>query len=126
VRTYALLQLTLLVALAGCTNARHAAAASAAPSPLRACETREVKFDGADVVVAGNVDATVGSIQVVDAPSAAAKAKALDDAYRNFGKPRPDTRVVQHANKWGLTTYTDLCGHLVRSTNNAEPVTPAR
>lgn len=117
-RTNALVQLALALALAGCSSGAHRAndSATAAPSPLHACETRELTVDDADVILVANADARVGSVAIVSAPSDDAREKALDDVTHTFGTPHPDTAVIAHPSKWGLTTYSDRCGH---------PVSPA-
>jgi hypothetical protein len=67
-------------------------------------------LDGMQVVVTSNLDNSLASVEVVKAPSSAARARAVDDAIHLFGPLRRDTRVIARQSKWGLTTLTDLCG----------------
>lgn len=107
--------LALLCACAGSRQSTAATATSpdASPSPLRSCESRELTIDGADVVVQANVDRTPASIVVVRAPDEDARAKAFEDARKDFGDPHPDTRTQTKQFKWGLVQLTDLCGRPV-------------
>lgn len=118
-RTYALFSVAALSLLAACTGSRADDAASASPSPLaspaplRACETRELTIDGADVVVQANVDRTLGAIVVAHADDDTIRTHALADAAKLFGEPHPDTRTTQRQSKWGLIQITDPCGRPV-------------
>jgi hypothetical protein len=119
VRTHHLLQLAALFALTACasnhrsTAAQAATAAQSSPAPLHGCETRELTLDDADIVVNGNIDGTLASYVIVRAPSPSTRARAIVDVRNDFGLPRPDTQIIAHQSKWGLTTYTDRCGHPV-------------
>lgn len=117
-RCRSLLFVALALAGAGCSGARHAADArsspNARPSPLSSCETRALTLDGTTVVVAGNADGTLASVTVAGpVKSAAARAKVLRQVRAAFGPPLRDSAVVEHTSKWGLTMYTDRCGHPV-------------
>lgn len=126
-RTYALFSVAALSLLAACTGSRADDAASASPSPLaspaplRACETRELTIDGADVVVQANVDRTLGAIVVAHADDDAARTHALADAAKLFGEPHPDTRTTERPSKWGLVAVTDMCGRTVTPSSSATP-----
>jgi len=72
-------------------------------------------FDGAEVVVTSNADSSLASVEIVRAPNAAARARAVDDAIHWFGPVRRDARVMTRSSKWGLTTLTDPCGRPVAS-----------
>lgn len=72
-----------------------------------------MEFDGAEVVVTSNVDTSLDSVEIVKAPSASARSRAVDDAIHLFGPVRRDTRVMARQSKWGLTTLTDPCGRPV-------------
>ena len=116
VRRY-LVPIFAAVVLASCSSASNASDSSGAtaspdatPSPLKACETREVTLDGADLVVTANADATLSSVRVVDSNDNAASTAAEQSAERAFGPLHRDTRVIAHQNKWGLTTFSDECG----------------
>jgi hypothetical protein len=116
-RTYALLGITLALAIAGCTSSRHAASASkTALSPLAPCESREVSLDGADAVVTSNADSTLASVRFVDGAGNAARRAALAAMYRVFGTVHVDTDLVAQSSKWGLATWTDRCGRPVTFT----------
>ena len=108
--------LTSLIALYGCAAQRHAAATTAsAPdlSALQPCETRFLSLAGADVVVTANADGSVASIAVPgNGPS---RAEALKQARTVFGSPHLDAERVARQSKWGLITWTDRCGRLVRT-----------
>jgi hypothetical protein len=122
VRANALVPVALL-ALAGCAGAHTDNAASpsadASPTPtpspeaLRSCEVREFSLDDADLVVQANVDGTPASIVVIRAPSDDVRAKAFQDARKDFGDPKPDSRTEVRQYKDGLTQLTDLCGRPV-------------
>jgi hypothetical protein len=70
-------------------------------------------FDGAQVVVTSNVDTSLASVEIVKAPNAAVRSRAVDDAIHVFGAVRRDARVMTRQSKWGLTTLTDPCGRPV-------------
>lgn len=89
---------------------------SATPDALRSCEIREFSLDGADLVVQANADGTPASIVVVRAPSDDVRARAFEDARKDFGDPRPDPRTEVRQYKDGLTQLTDLCGRPVMPT----------
>lgn len=72
-----------------------------------------MEFDGAEVVVTSNVDTSLASVEIVKAPSASTRSRAVDDAIHSFGPVRRDTRVMTRQSKWGLTTLTDPCGRPV-------------
>lgn len=110
--------LLALGALAGCGGTQHAsqAQASSAPSPLRACETREVTLDGVDMVLQANIDGTPSSMTIVHAADRDTQDKAVEEARKLFGAPHPDTRTMTHQSKWGIVEITDPCGR---------PVTPS-
>jgi len=74
---------------------------------------REFSLDGADLVVVANADGTPASIVVVRAPSDDARAKAFQDARKDFGDPNIDPRTKIEAYKDGLTQLTDMCGRPV-------------
>jgi hypothetical protein len=67
-------------------------------------------LDGAQVVVTSNLDNSLASVEIVKAPNAAARSRAVDDAIHLFGPVRRDTRTIARQSKWGLTTLTDPCG----------------
>jgi hypothetical protein len=106
-----------LIAIAGCAGGHADSDASPSPSvspdALRSCEIREFSLDGADLVVQANADGTPASIVVVRAPSDDARAKAFQDARKDFGDPSPDPRTEVRQYKDGLTQLTDLCGRPV-------------
>jgi hypothetical protein len=104
----------IFCAVTACSSGHRAGeSASASPEPLGSCESRIMEFDGAEVVVTSNVDTTLASVEIVKAPSAAARERAVDDAIHRFGPVRRDTRVMTRQSKWGLTTLTDPCGRPV-------------
>lgn len=70
-------------------------------------------FDGAQVVVTSNVDTSLASVEIVKAPNASVRSRAVDDAIHLFGPVRRDARVMTRQSKWGLTTLTDPCGRPV-------------
>jgi hypothetical protein len=78
-------------------------------------------FDGVQAVVTSNSDASLAGVEIVKAPDAATRAKAIDDAIHFFGPVRRDTRVMTRQSRWGLATLTDPCGRPV-----APPTSPAR
>ena len=121
-RTNTLFQLALLLALAaGCTS-QHADATnastspSASPAPLFSCEHRELVIDGVDMTIDANVDSSVGAIQILQASSDAARARALQDAAHIFGPVVLDTRRISTATKWGFPHITDPCGRPLEAT----------
>jgi hypothetical protein len=69
-----------------------------------------MEIDGAQIVVTSNIDTSLASVEIVKAPTAAARGRAVDDAIHLFGPVRRDTRVIARQSKWGLTTLTDPCG----------------
>jgi hypothetical protein len=113
--------LTALLALGDCSASR-SAGADAAPSfaPLRSCETRELSFDGADVIVVSNANARPGSISV-DGPDERARADARNAVVRAFGQPSPDPRTFQRQWKFGLIRVTDACGRVILPNRAASP-----
>ncbi|HXF35352.1 MAG TPA: hypothetical protein VN603_12335 [Candidatus Acidoferrales bacterium] len=102
-----------LLLAAGCSSAHRGAESNASPAPLGSCESRIMDFDGAEVVVTSNVDTSLASVEIVKAPNAAARSRAVDDAIHAFGPVKRDTRVMTRQSKWGLTTLTDPCGRPV-------------
>lgn len=98
---------------AGCSSAHREVDSSASPAPLGSCESRIMEIDGAELVVTSNVDTSLASVEIVKAPNAAARSRAVDDAIHSFGSVRRDTRVMTRQSKWGLTTLTDPCGRPV-------------
>ncbi len=112
-----LIGIALALVVTGCANGRRASSAeaspNAAPSPLAACETRELTLGGADLVIAGNADGTLASVTVVRVANATDRKKALHAVRVAFGPALRDTAVIAHASKWGLTTWTDRCGRAV-------------
>jgi len=116
VRTNALLSVALF-AIAGCAGGHTDSDASPSPAdspaPLRSCEVREFTLDGAELVVQANADGTPASIVVVRAPSDDVRAKAFQDARKDFGDPSPDPRTEIRDYKDGLTQLTDMCGRPV-------------
>lgn len=122
-RTHHLL-LALALALAACSG--HAGndaspAPNATPSPLAACEVRELHLDGAELVVQANLDGTAASIVIVRSPNDDVRAKAFQDAVKFFGEPHPDTRTMTRQYKWGLTQLTDMCGRPVIGSPSPSP-----
>ncbi|HEY1977187.1 MAG TPA: hypothetical protein VGG89_11600 [Candidatus Baltobacteraceae bacterium] len=105
--------IALLAAMTGCSPAHRGAESSGSPAPLGSCESRIMEFDGAEVVVTSNVDSSLASVEIVKAPNAEARSRAVDDAIHSFGAVRRDTRVVTRQSKWGLSTLTDPCGRPV-------------
>jgi len=106
-----------LIAIAGCNGGHEQSNASpsppSSPDALRSCEVRELSLDGADLVVQANADGTPASIVVIRAPSDDARAKAFQDARKEFGDPNPDPRTQLRDYKDGLTQLTDMCGRPV-------------
>jgi len=82
---------------------------------------RELTLDGADLVVQANADGTPASITVIHAPSDEARAKAFQDARKDFGDPHLDTRTQVRAYKDGLTQLTDMCGRPVMPNASSRP-----
>jgi hypothetical protein len=78
-------------------------------------------LDGVQAVVTSNVDGTLAAVDVVHAPSAAVREKAVDDAIHYFGAVRRDTRVMQRQGRWGLSMLTDPCGRPVAATPSSSP-----
>ena len=74
---------------------------------------RELSLDGADLVVQANADGTPASIVVIRAPSDDVRARAFQDARKEFGDPNPDPRTQVRDYKDGLTQLTDMCGRPV-------------
>jgi Flp pilus assembly protein TadD len=113
-----LLAAAIALAVAGCAGGRHSANAQSSPDakppPLSACETRELTLDGTVVVVSSNADGTLASATVVAPASPAARAKTLRHVRAAFGPSIRDSALIAHASKWGLTTWTDRCGHPVK------------
>lgn len=70
-------------------------------------------FDGVEAVVTSNADTTLASVEIVKAPDAVSRARAIDDAIHYFGPVRRDTRVMTRQSRWGLATLTDPCGRPV-------------
>jgi len=116
--------LALSFALAGCAAQKPASGmqSSAAPSPLptiaplQSCETRELRFDGAEVVLVANVDRTLASLTVLASRSEAARKRATAEIEAQLGAPHVDTRIEQRPWKDGLVELTDPCGRLVTPT----------
>ncbi|MDH2910397.1 MAG: hypothetical protein HKL92_07140 [Candidatus Eremiobacteraeota bacterium] len=114
----------LSCALAGCaahkpsSSMQSPAAPSPLPSiaPLQSCETRELRFDGAEVVLVANVDRTLASVTVVASRSTAARKRATAEIEAQLGTPHVDTRIEQRPWKDGLVELTDPCGRLVTPT----------
>ena len=107
-----------LLALAGCnasssSDAQSSASPAGSPAPLGSCEERRLVIDGADAFIQANVDHTAAQIVILSAPNADARAKAYDDARKQFGDPRPDTRTQMRQYKYGLVQTTDMCGRPV-------------
>lgn len=118
---YLLLTLALLAACSGHAQNDASPAPNATPSPLAACEIRELNLDGADLVVQANLDGTAASITVVKSPDDDVRTKAFQDAVKFFGTPRPDTRTQTRQYKWGLTQLTDMCGRPVIGSPSPAP-----
>jgi hypothetical protein len=78
---------------------------------LRACEARDVVFDGVDMLVQANVDSTVGRVLVLHSPNDDATQKALDDVKKSFGETKPDNRTRTQPFKAGLVRIVDMCGN---------------
>jgi len=109
-----------LIALVGCAHAGSGAAgASRAPmpratiAPLQPCETRELRYDGSEVVLVANVDRSLASLTVVASRSDAARRRTVAEIEAQLGVPHPDTRIEQRPWKDGLVELTDPCGRLV-------------
>ncbi|MDE2482217.1 MAG: hypothetical protein KGN02_08500 [bacterium] len=122
-RPYRLVSIAL-VALAACSgHAQNDAspAPDATPAPLSACEVRELRLDGAQLVVQSNLDGSAASIVVVRAPNDDVRTKAFQDAVKFFGEPHPDTRTQLRQYKWGLTQMTDMCGRPVIGSPSPSP-----
>ncbi len=115
-RAHALVPVAL-IAIAGCAGGHEQSDASPSPQSaadaLRSCEVREFSLDGADLVVQANADGTPASIVVIRAPSDDVRAKAFQDARKEFGDPVPDPRTQVRDYKDGLTQLTDMCGRPV-------------
>ncbi|MBV8332287.1 MAG: hypothetical protein JO192_06080 [Candidatus Eremiobacteraeota bacterium] len=111
-----------LLIVAGCAG-KHATESGPTPTPLPlgSCETRIMDFDGVEAVVTSNVDASLASVDVVHAPDAASRAKAIDDAIHYFGPVRRDNRVTLRQSRWLVATLSDPCGRPV-----APPSPPAQ
>ena len=110
--------LAFVLLVVACSHAHRTARTpgpSPSPPPLGSCETRIVDVDGAQAVITSNADGSLASVEIVKAPDAATRVKAIDDATHYFGPVRRDTRVVARQSRWGLTTYTDPCGRPVPS-----------
>ena len=111
--------LALVIVMAGCASrsasegTRSSPSPMASPSPLGSCETRVMVVDGAEVVVTSNIDQSLASVEIVNAPDRTAAARAVDDAVHEFGPVRRDSRVEVRQSKWGLSTMTDRCGRPV-------------
>ena len=127
-RPYSYVPVALLAcAIAGCAAREPASGtqSSAAPSPLpsiaplQSCETRELRYDGAEVLLVANVDRTLASLTVVASRSEAARRRAVAEIEAQLGTPHLDTRVEQRPWKDGLVELTDPCGRLV--TPSPEP-----
>lgn len=114
-RPQALLALVLAVETAGCGGQRHTAV-SKDLSPLTPCESREIRLDGADVLLTSNSDSSLASVHVRNAANDAIRRDVLRDVYRTFGAIHIDTETVARSNKWGLTTWTDRCGRPITFT----------
>ncbi|MEO9170485.1 MAG: hypothetical protein ABI282_05685 [Candidatus Baltobacteraceae bacterium] len=82
-----------------------------------------MSLDGIDMVLQANIDGTLGSITLVRSADSGAQDKAIDDARKIFGDPRPDTRTTMHQSKWGIVGTTDTCGRPV--TPSPTPSSPA-
>ncbi|MDQ2865495.1 MAG: hypothetical protein M3R51_04660 [Candidatus Eremiobacteraeota bacterium] len=99
--------------LVGCGGASHSAtqaSVSASPSPLRACETRELQTDETDMVLQANIDGTLASITIVHSTDRDAQDKAVEEMRKAFGNPHRDNRTMTHQSKWGILEITDACG----------------
>ncbi len=113
--------------LFGCARQREPAAAQAGDSPkpratiapLQSCETRELRYDGSEVMLVANADRSLASLTVVASRSDAARARAVAEIEAQLGMPHPDTRIEQRPWKDGLVELTDPCGRLV--TPSPEP-----
>ena len=113
--------------LVGCARQREPASAHAdrspAPlatiAPLQSCETRELRYDGSEVVLVANVDRSLATLTVVASRSDAARERAVAEIEAQLGTPHPDTRIEQRPWKDGLVELTDPCGRLV--TPSPEP-----
>jgi hypothetical protein len=114
VRASAVLALVLAVSAAGCSGQRRDGK-DAALAPLTPCESREISFDGADVLLTSNADSTLASVHVRDS-NEAVRRDVLKDVYRTFGSIHIDTDVVARTSKWGLTTWADRCGRPITFT----------
>ena len=118
--------LVFVVALGACAS--HGASESAgsspsplaSPSPLGSCETRVIVIDGVQVVVTSNIDQSLASVEIVNAPDRAAASRAVDDAVHEFGPVRRDSHVEVRQSKWGLSTVTDPCGRPVPRSKRPE------
>ncbi|HKE37240.1 MAG TPA: hypothetical protein VKB39_07405, partial [Candidatus Baltobacteraceae bacterium] len=88
-----------LLLAAGCTAAHRAQSSTGSPAPLGSCESRIMEFDNAEVVVTSNVDGTLASVEIVKAPNAEARSRAVDDAIHAFGAVKRDTRVMTRNSK---------------------------
>ena len=119
--------IALVGAFVGCSTQREQAAThadrSARPratiAPLQSCETRELRYDGSEVVLVANVDHSLASLTVVASRSDAARKRAVAEIEAQLGTPHPDTRIEQRPWKDGLVELTDPCGRLV--TPSPEP-----
>ncbi len=129
-RPYAHLSIALIAlsgAFVGCAQQREPVAARAALSPaplatiapLQSCETRELRYDGSEVVLVANVDRSLASLTVVASRSDAARKRTVAEIEAQLGTPHPDTRIEQRPWKDGLVELTDPCGRLV--TPSPEP-----
>ncbi len=118
-RTHFFVFIALSTALGGCGSSRNSTESQQAPvgtpSPLRACETRELTLDDTDMILQANIDGTPASITIVHARDTDSQDKAVEEARKLFGAPHPDTRTMTHQSKWGILEITDACGR---------PVTP--
>jgi hypothetical protein len=65
------------------------------------------------MILQANLDGTPNSMTIVHAPDRDAQDKAIEDARKLFGDPRPDTRTMTHQSKWGILELTDSCGRPV-------------
>ena len=129
-RPYAHLSIAFIAlsgAFVGCAKHREPVAAQAALSPaplatiapLQSCETRELRYDGSEVVLVANVDHSLASLTVVASRSDAARKRTIAEIEAQLGTPHPDTRIEQRPWKDGLVELTDPCGRLV--TPSPEP-----
>jgi hypothetical protein len=86
------------------------------PTTLIPCTTLEVHPYGTGVIIEADANGALSNVNVVKAPNAVLRRRAQRFVQQHYGRVHPDTQVVDHPLKWGLTVETDSCGRVVQST----------